>query len=218
MAENFAHQMNLFDPRLARPVVVIGAGAIGSWVTLALAKMGVSDITVIDGDTVASHNGSMSLYTGADTARLKVEVLRERVRELAGVEIKVVPEMYSGGPLPKGVTVIASVDTIPARKLIWKQLLQQRFSHDLLVDTRTSAAYAEVYAVNPKNGRDREEYERSLPPEDKAAPQTCGFHGVIFASLHVAACVASTVARYWQTGQKVTCRPLKSDTFEVVKL
>ena len=58
MTTRYWRQTDIVDAdRLAElPVTVIGAGATGSFITLALAKMGVRHITVYDDDTVEEHN------------------------------------------------------------------------------------------------------------------------------------------------------------------
>ncbi len=84
---NFHRQLDVLDvPRLARtPITVIGAGAVGSFTVLALAKCGAECITVYDDDTVESHNLPNQWYRLTDLGRPKVEALRELVREMTGV-------------------------------------------------------------------------------------------------------------------------------------
>ena len=55
---NFHRQLDVLDvPRLARtPITVIGAGAVGSFTVVALAKSGAEYITGWDDDSVESHN------------------------------------------------------------------------------------------------------------------------------------------------------------------
>ena len=48
--------------KLQVPIIVVGAGAIGSFVTLALAKMGCGNITSYDMDTVEEHNLPNQFY------------------------------------------------------------------------------------------------------------------------------------------------------------
>jgi hypothetical protein len=206
---NFSHQSYLFHPQYARPVVIIGVGAIGSMVAFALAKMGVTNITVIDGDTVASHNVPMSLYRSGDLGRLKVEALAEVIAFTTGVTIKTVPEFYVGQSLRRA-TIIACVDTMAARKVIWQQVKGQ-VTVDLFIDTRTAEAYAEVYAISPRLPEEREYYEGLLYPDEEAARQTCGRHGIVFVSLGVAASVSATVARFWQSSQKKRCHAVRCD-------
>src|SRR6185295_15091851 len=56
-ATRFRRQLDLLPlDRLDVPVTVLGAGAVGSFVTLTLCKMGLRDLTVFDDDIVDVHN------------------------------------------------------------------------------------------------------------------------------------------------------------------
>jgi tRNA A37 threonylcarbamoyladenosine dehydratase len=47
----------LFDPHTFNtPVTIIGAGATGSWLAIALAKLGIDNISIWDFDKVEEHN------------------------------------------------------------------------------------------------------------------------------------------------------------------
>lgn len=70
--------------RLARThVCVIGVGGVGSWAAEALARSGVGQLTLIDGDDVCLSNTNRQLpaLMGA-YGRAKVEVLAERARAI----------------------------------------------------------------------------------------------------------------------------------------
>lgn len=216
MSENYSHQNDLFDQRCVQPVFVIGAGSIGSVVILALVKMGFHDIVVMDADVVDSHNAPMSLYQGKHTGRLKVDVLQEVIEYMTGVTIKTVSEFYTDQTIKQSI-IIACVDTMNARSNIWKKV-KGEFRINLFIDTRTSAAYSEVYAVSPRLTEEQEQYEGFLFPDSEAARQMCGSHGVIFVPFHVASAVTSTIARFLHTGQKIFCHSVKCDTLETITL
>ena len=49
--QRYHRQLGIIDPdRLDIPIIVIGAGSVGSFVIMSLAKMGCSDITICDFD------------------------------------------------------------------------------------------------------------------------------------------------------------------------
>src|SRR5689334_20761446 len=106
---NFSAQNNLFDPGFAKPVTVVGAGAVGSQVAIMLAKQGCKHIMVWDADTVLSHNVPMSAYRPRDVGRRKVEALAEIVHEYTGVRIEAIPRMFGQNDLLSG-SVVACVD------------------------------------------------------------------------------------------------------------
>lgn len=197
---NLSQQHNLFDATTARPVTIIGAGAVGSHVALALAKMGVEKITVYDGDYVESHNIPMSAYRPRDLARPKVEALRDLVEEASGVVIDARPKHFTDEEL-KG-TVVCCVDNMEARQLVWRAVeMQPRV--DLLVDTRTAAELVWVFAVNPSDPEDIEYYRHHLEYSSKeAAHQMCGLHGIVYVSMRAASAVCSNLTYWWQHGRK----------------
>ncbi len=59
-------------------VVVVGAGALGSYTVHFLKKLGVGKIRVIDGDTLNHSDIPRTLYNKEDVGRLKVELLSEK--------------------------------------------------------------------------------------------------------------------------------------------
>lgn len=70
-------------------VVVVGLGAIGTWVTESLARCGLGALTLVDPDTVEICNlPRQGLYSEADVGSLKVDAAKRRLRDLNS-EIKV---------------------------------------------------------------------------------------------------------------------------------
>ena len=68
-------------------VAVCGAGALGSHVADALARLGVTGLRAIDFDRVEEHNVSTQLYDEAEVGLFKVEALRSRLFRATGVEV-----------------------------------------------------------------------------------------------------------------------------------
>lgn len=212
---NYVHQTGIFNPERARPVTLIGAGAVGSYTALALLKMGVTDLTVFDHDSVASHNIPMSLYREADMGTYKVDALAGLLSYLTGVQIKAVQKGYTNQPL-SGTSVVICVDTMETRKRIWKQVLKAGLKVDILVDTRVERTYIEVLTVVPFAADERKNYEALLYTDMSAARQTCGNHGVVFTSLAAAQSVAANLASHWMCGSKKWRHGSRCDTLETV--
>jgi molybdopterin/thiamine biosynthesis adenylyltransferase len=176
---NFSHSRGLFDPLLARPITVIGAGSVGGYVVANAAKAGFPDITVYDFDHVESHNVPMSIYRQAlDVGRLKVEALKDIVREQSAIEITAVPRRYGGEPL-RGC-VVACVDTIEARRGIWERV-RMNANVVAFVDTRIAEKAVNVHMVCPTRPDQVASYAK-LFPDTPAAQQTCGRHGFVTVS------------------------------------
>ena len=64
-------------------VLLFGVGGVGSFAAEALARAGVGEITLVDGDTVALSNLNRQLVALRSTiGRSKAEVMAERIRDI----------------------------------------------------------------------------------------------------------------------------------------
>ncbi len=194
-ALNWSHQRHIFNPHHARPVTVLGCGAVGSQAILLLAKCGVQHITVYDADDVSSPNLPMSLAFGpSDLGRRKVDVVQERVHALAGLEITTIPRMYAGEEI--NTAVLSCVDTMEARMEIWKQVrLNPRV--DLFVDTRTDALCLSLFVLRPCMPEDMAYYEAHLYPTNLTVMRTCGNHGIAYQSMIAASLAVRALTAHW---------------------
>ena len=212
---NHAHQVGLFDPVRARAVVLIGAGSIGSFIALFLAKAGVTDITVYDADTVASHNVPMSLYRENDVGRYKVEALHEIVHALTGVELTIHAINYKDQTL-KRCSVIASVDDMDhGRVPIWKHVRGSP-SIDIFLDTRVLEGYGELYSIVPFSSDDVTNYDKTFFTNSEVSPRLCGTHGVAFVSTALASSAVASLCHFWQTSEYKWQRAFRYDRLEQV--
>lgn len=210
---NYSHQKKLFDPKHARKVILFGAGSVGSYVALALLKMGVTELEVWDADTVESHNSPMSLYAPQDLGRLKVEALRDHLKALTGVTISIQPKMYDGTVPCRNASVVACVDTMQARKIVWSSV-KKNPSIDVFLDTRLARTYVELLSIEPNLPDDIRRYDNMLFDDKTAVREVCGTHGIVFASMTAASRVSLTLARFWSTRNKAWRLVERCDTLE----
>lgn len=193
---NFDQQIKIFNPALARPVTIIGAGSVGGRLAVMLAKVGCTDLNVWDADEVASHNPPMSVFQRKHTLMLKVEALAEIVAEEAEVEITAISKMYAGEILKTAVA--CCVDTMEARQLIWRAVKKNPLV-GLLVDTRITAEYIEVFAIRTCDEDDIAYYENFIQySSQEAARPMCGEHGAIFISSTAASAACAALTMFWR--------------------
>lgn len=197
---NFSHQARIFDPRFVKPTTIIGIGAVGSKVALGLVCVGVTDLTVWDPDFVASHNPAMSAYRFNDNGLKKCAALAQIIEEKSGVGIKQQPRAYEGERLRH--SIVASVDTMEARSCIWKAVRNNPLI-DIFIDTRVSQLMSSVFAIRPCDPEDIAYYEHFLYPSAEAKRQTCGVHGIAYATDTVAARACHQLTSFWSTGSIV---------------
>lgn len=165
---------------LNKEVHIIGAGAIGSFTTLMLAKMGITNITVYDYDTVSIENMSCQFYRFSDIGKPKVEALRSLVMDFTGVAITAVngpwtPEHIN--PL-KGI-VIAAADSMEARRDIFEHC-RKDYRVDWFIDSRLGAESALLYIMNAQRPEDQKAYNATLYMDANAVQERCTAKATIY--------------------------------------
>ena len=185
------------------PITVVGCGGIGSFVILALAKMGCRALAAYDDDRVEPHNIPNQAYRLADVGRLKVEALAELVREVAGAPLEIRAERVRTQRL-QGV-VVAAVDTMSARREIWLQGIRHRAAVPLYVDARMGAEVARVFTVRPADPDDVRRYEASLYADEEAMNLPCTAQAIVYTGFSIAGLVAGQIKKF------LTGEPLKGE-------
>ena len=143
----YLRQSSLINEQILKtPISVIGAGGIGSFFVLAIAKMGFSNIQVMDFDTIEEHNLSNQFYRDKDIGKEKVTALAEIVSDFCGISICAVIDTFTKNhPHPGGV-VVSAVDSMKAREMIFTKFQKSSTSIGFM-DGRMGADQAEVYTV-----------------------------------------------------------------------
>lgn len=192
--EHLTRQMDLIPMEaLDLPVTIIGAGAVGSWVTLALAKMGFHNLTVYDDDKVDTVNLNSQFYPLAAVGRPKVAALAEMVRAFTGLEIDTQQRRYEGKGLAMGGVVVSAVDSMTARKMIWEAHKDRAPFCKAIVDPRMGAEEALLYVMNPMSGVDQRDYEKTLYSESSAVSERCTAKATIYTANLLAGLVCKAV-------------------------
>ena len=196
---NFQRQVGIFDPKKFKDIEVsiIGTGAVGSFIALAVAKMGLSNIHLFDPDMVSEHNLPNQFYRIEDIGKHKVKALAEIIEDFSGVKPEIRSEHYSGAKL-KGIVIVA-VDSMDARKTIWLLLRRQPLI-GLMIDVRMGGEVAWVLAINP--GLDREYYEGTLYSSDEALHLACTEQSIIYTVLGTA-CASSAIVKSYLLNQPI---------------
>jgi molybdopterin/thiamine biosynthesis adenylyltransferase len=163
-------------------VAIIGAGALGSHLAWALARLGIRRMKVFDDDFVEWHNLATQTYEADDAllGKAKVCALAEHIHRALGdsVEFEVFPQKVVSRRLTETYVCLA-VDTMAARRNIWENSFRGEAKTHLLIDGRLGLESGHVYAINPRNDADCKFYEQSLYTDDEAAPRVCGEEVVI---------------------------------------
>ncbi len=197
-------QQDLIEPdQLDLPITVVGCGGIGSFVVLALAKMGCRAISVWDDDRVEPHNIPNQAYRVADVRRLKVEALADLVRDVAGVPLAIHAERVREQRL-QGL-VVSAVDTMAARREIWLRAVRHRAAVPLYLDARMGAEVARILTVRPADPDDIRRYEATLYDDLEAVVLPCSAQAIVYTGFSIAALVAGQIKKF------LTGEPLKGE-------
>jgi molybdopterin/thiamine biosynthesis adenylyltransferase len=193
---DYLRQTGILDPEeIVHPVTLIGAGGIGSFAALVLAKMGINEMTIFDPDVVEPHNIPNQLFRKSDVDKPKVSALKEIISLFADTSVIARQEMFSAPDGLKGI-VISGVDSMKSRYDIWKALIGPKRRASLYIDARLGGEVVQIFAVRPNFPSERKIYESSLFPDSMAEELPCTAKNIIYNGAAVAALIASTVKKW----------------------
>ena len=168
-------------------IVVVGAGAIGSFTALALAKMGYGNITVYDFDTIDDENMNCQFYRTSDIGKKKAVAIKELVYDFTGFEIKTFDAKVDRNSVLNANIVISAVDSMEVRKLIGETAMC-----NWLIDPRMGAEYATLDVVKfDKDGQKK--YLDSLYTDAEAGHERCTAKSTMYTVNLIAGQVAKAV-------------------------
>jgi len=207
MQEDYSRQSQLFVPQDVehRHLDLVGAGALGGAILLALVKMGfgvLNRITLTDFDRCAMHNLPNQWFRQIHVLarQSKVEALLEMAAFIGERDVVGVDARFDGDEnRPLGPVVVLAIDSLEERARIW-QNLKRRDDVELLVDARMGGEVLEVYALDPRVDSPRA-FEQSLNvlPQD-VYEVSCGQQAIFYTVLGAGSYVAS-ILRRWSRGQ-----------------
>lgn len=161
---------------LGQKITIIGAGAIGSHTALALARMGFGNLEIWDYDVVSEENMNNQGYYIDQIGTSKVEALASMIKRAMGFDVKVVNDIYTGNQETlAGSIVIAAVDSMTARKIIWKAVKESTAT--MFIDPRMGAESALLYVRRPDEVKS---YEATLYTDDQAVRESCTAKSTIY--------------------------------------
>jgi len=188
----YLRQMDLVPLERLRDlqVTIIGCGAIGSFVAVALGKMGVGRMLLYDADVVNEVNLGTQFFCNTDIGTPKVTALATQLAMLTEAEVIPHAEAYDGQPL-EGI-VVSAVDTMTARRRIWRHVRGRRVV-PIYVDSRMGAMVGQVLTVHPGSPIEEQAYRRTLCSEQEALREPCTARSIIHTVLGISSIVAGLV-------------------------
>lgn len=206
----YTRHLGIFNPHKNQiSATVIGCGAIGSFVAVGLAKMGVKDQMLYDFDKVEIENVPVQLHGKQWIGGNKAEATRQMIDMLSPEKSTIeIGEKWDGQSIKTDV-VVSAVDDLDVRKAIW-QGVKYDGAVKLLVDARIGGQAMKLFAIDPCNEKDIKEYDGSLK-STKGSELPCTERGVIDVSLFASALLIRSIRRWIVSKKKETYRVVMLD-------
>ena len=194
-SQAYWRQLDILNPDNIKnfPITIIGVGAIGSFTALSLAKMGASNLTVYDDDSVEIHNLPNQFYKTSDIMHKKSGCLNSLIKEMTDIEIHNHFEKFSNQQI--GGIVISAVDSMKARMEIWNRI-KLNPAVELYIDGRMGGQVFRVYSIRPTDYDDIKLYESNLYSDEEAVDEACTNKAIIYNVLGIASIICNSVKRF----------------------
>lgn len=189
--EYITRHRDLIDlTKLGTKITIIGAGAIGGFTALSLAKMGFNNITVYDFDIVESENIGNQFFPTTALGKPKVEALAEMVKLFTGIDIIPMNKKVEETDTIVTSILIAAVDSMKARKMLMDIAVC-----DWLIDPRMGAEYAklEVLSLINYTKASYDNYMLTLYDDETSVQERCTAKTTIYTVLLIAGQVVKAV-------------------------
>lgn len=160
---------------------VIGAGALGSRITMSLAKLGLLnaggvDIRVFDPDVVEAHNIGNQIYGILDIGKSKVQALFDTVYAISGGSILASNKWVKTGAFtgPFRDVLFLMVDSMAGRREIVTDFVRISGRTQLVIEARMGISEGRIYAFNPLIPEEFQRWESTLYSDDVGPVSACG--------------------------------------------
>lgn len=179
-----------FNLVLDRPVLVLGAGGTGSWVSLFLSRLGVN-LFIVDYDKVEGINMAGQFYNKKDINKFKVDALANSIKEYSSSSVKTFIKNIDAEFNMSNNIVFSCFDNMKARKLAfvrWKETMMHD-AYSIFIDLRVTAEQIQIFNVTSENYGS---YELHLFDDSEVPDAPCTFKQ----TTHIAAMSASFAVNF----------------------
>ena len=212
---NFDHIIRQMDivplDVLQKPITIIGAGAVGSYTALQLAKMGFTNLSIYDFDEVSIENMSCQNFGMHQLGMNKAKAICETITLWTGSRATGHDTKWMGQPL-KGL-VISAADSMATRRKVFEYCA----ANDLfMIDSRMGAEQIMLYSIQPKYDT---WYERTLYTDADAVQLPCTGKATAYCANVIAGLVVKSAVyrlKDVETAHTVLY-DIKNDSFEAFR-
>lgn len=166
---NLNKHLEFFNPfDINEPVHIIGVGALGSYVAVQLAKLGISKFYLYDFDHVEDHNVTNQYFMPSHVGELKVNVIEEAILDInPDAKVMCMVDGWKPGAMLSGY-VFTLVDSIETRRKIAED---SKFNPMIkaMFDGRIRLTDAQVYCCPWNNKKLVDNFIATMAFSDKEA-------------------------------------------------
>lgn len=196
--ERYKRQVGLINilDYIDNQVTIIGCGAIGSYAGVSLAKMGLENFELWDGDNVEEHNLPNQFFTPKDIGENKAKATLHHMLEFnpeIGEKALYNPFFFKNVDI-HGHIVICSVDTMAARKTIFEACKISK-NVQLFLDTRMAGLQGQLYTIDMTKPEEVKFYEESLFTDEQAVQERCTARAIIFTILGLVSLLCNNIVK-----------------------
>jgi len=159
-----------------------------------VSKLGFENIKVIDYDKIEKVNIPNQFYREKDIGELKVNALKDIVKDFTGLEIETINEKIEESTefnfINLNTIVVFCLDNIETRKLIYEKIKDFPIT---LIDTRMGGEGYQIYNIDLSEEEEKKEYEKRL--ELITAETPCGEKSVIYTILSISSETCNLIKR-----------------------
>lgn len=138
-----------FRPDLKPTVIIGGAGGIGSYLALLLARMGTC-IYIYDFDTVSETNIGGQLFSKASIGETKVSALNATIRSYADSYLNTYYERFTENSI-RCPYMFSAFDNMEARRIMFDRWKSGNYKKGIFIDGRLIAESLQIFCVTRDN-------------------------------------------------------------------
>jgi len=174
---------------------IIGCGAIGSFVGISLAKMGLTKFDLYDFDKVEAHNLPNQFFGVNDIGKNKAVATAKYMENFNDdVEIETKGKLEKTSPYLRCQIVISCVDKMDIRKILFQKTKEDK-STQLFIDTRMAGFEGHIYVVDMADKEQVKYYESTLFDDKDAVQVRCTERSILFTVMGIASLVCNQIIK-----------------------
>ena len=198
-----------------KTVTIIGAGGIGSWTALLLARTNLKEIKVYDFDQIEERNLSGQFFKKSDIGSYKIEALYFNIVEFTDKSINPIKKKFTKKEFEKELQrsdiIICAVDSIRTRKELYEFIITElrtkikNLKTELYIDTGLSV---EGYRINVLRLRhdyllkDDLELYRNVIENLEDTPTLCSLKQTTHVAVRLASDITALLTNYYSTEKR----------------